>query len=43
MHEDLEEVTEIKKNKTRIKVFKCKKCGEVEAILQRVQKVDVAS
>ena len=31
MHEDLEEVTEIKKNKTRIKVFKCKKCGEVEA------------
>ncbi len=31
VHEDLEDVTEIRKNKTRIKVFKCKKCGEVEA------------
>jgi len=30
-HEDLKEVTEIKKDKTRIKVFKCGKCGEVEA------------
>ena len=34
-HEDLREVTEIKKDKTRIKVFKCGKCGEVEAYCER--------
>jgi len=37
-HEDLRETAEIRKDNTRIEVFKCGKCGEVEAYCKRCKR-----